>query len=275
MNAQVGMLEQSLRQRLEITRLNAEVTQETMNKEALARSLDEEQTARREVQDTLNEAAQMIVKLQEDCENLRVELAATKNLERQRKDKRDVAKKQRRDKHIQSLEEKTGTLGDAAHASEDHKDEEPQDKDARHLALHVSQAARDTCVRQQFKALEAYTQFYTSQVLATQQATFGEFGHGNTADVPAIVQEKTLEISKSRIKETSSLIRIITLCRFSILSMANIQIQLQGSEYCQILSSCNDPLGHSNKMSYSFLYLLQLISDGSFHRSPLRSYQLL
>jgi DNA polymerase II large subunit len=202
MNAQVGMLEQSLRQRLEITRLNAEVTQETMNKEALARSLDEEQTARREVQDTLNEAAQMIIKLQEDCENLRVELAATKNLERQRKDKRDVAKKQRRDKHIQSLEEKTGTLGDAAHASEDHKDEEPQDKDARHLALHVSQAARDTCVRQQFKALEAYTQFYTSQVLATQQATFEEFGHGNTADVPAIVQEKTLEISKSRIKET-------------------------------------------------------------------------
>jgi DNA polymerase II large subunit len=181
-----------------------------MKKEALARSLDEEQTARREVQDTLNEAAQMIINLQEDCENLRVELAATKNLERQRKDKRDVAKKQRCHKHIQSLEEKTGTLGDAAHASEDHKDEEPQDKDARHLALHVSQAARDTCVRQQFKALDAYTHFFTSQVLATQQEAFEGFGHADNANLPAIVQANTVEMMKSLMKETYILMQIIS-----------------------------------------------------------------
>jgi hypothetical protein len=82
--------------RLEINRLKAELTQEIMEKEALAESLDGEQCFREIVEMDAFAAAQDMKDMQREIESLRARLAVFKKSQRLRMANRDVIKKQRR-----------------------------------------------------------------------------------------------------------------------------------------------------------------------------------
>ena len=87
---------QGLVSRLEINRLKAELTQEIMEKEALAELLDEERCLWELVERDAFAAAQDMKDMQREIESLRARLTVFKKSQRLRMANRDVIKRQRR-----------------------------------------------------------------------------------------------------------------------------------------------------------------------------------
>lgn len=87
---------QDLSSRLEINSLKLMLEQETMKRESLGNLLDQERSSRALLKEQIKQATEEVIKMEAERATLRAELALMKNIERDRKSRKECRKRQAR-----------------------------------------------------------------------------------------------------------------------------------------------------------------------------------